>query len=150
MHSDIAVIAVAGLFVALGGFVQSGIGLGLGLIGAPIVTLLAPALMPGSMLVAGASLFDPNFRRTVVLVGEHNEEGALGLVLNRQSPVAVEEAAIAGVEEDSTVEVIAAAPWVDVTVAAWRRVELSTGAGPIAEARGRLSCARSQVEVADV
>ena len=56
MHSDIAVIAVAGLFVALGGFVQSGIGLGLGLIGAPIVTLLAPALMPGSMLVAGASL----------------------------------------------------------------------------------------------
>src|SRR5579871_778868 len=56
MHPAIAVIAVAGLFVALGGFVQSGIGLGLGLIGAPIVTLLAPALMPGSMLVAGASL----------------------------------------------------------------------------------------------
>jgi uncharacterized protein len=56
MHSDIAVIAVAGLFVALGGFVQSGIGLGLGLIGAPIVTLLAPALMPGSMLVATAAL----------------------------------------------------------------------------------------------
>jgi uncharacterized protein len=51
-----AVIAVAGLFVALGGFVQSGIGLGLGLIGAPVVTLLDPALMPGSMLVAGASL----------------------------------------------------------------------------------------------
>jgi uncharacterized membrane protein YfcA len=55
MHPD-AVIAVAGLFVALGGFVQSGIGLGLGLIGAPVVTLLDPALMPGSMLVAGASL----------------------------------------------------------------------------------------------
>src|ERR1051326_4448576 len=50
------VIAGAGLFVALGGFVQSGIGLGLGLIGAPIVTLLAPALMPGSMLVATAGL----------------------------------------------------------------------------------------------
>lgn len=56
MHPDIAVIAVAGLFVALGGFVQSGIGMGLGLIGAPIVTLLAPALMPGSMLVATAGL----------------------------------------------------------------------------------------------
>jgi uncharacterized membrane protein YfcA len=56
MPPDIALIAVAGLFVALGGFVQSGIGLGLGLIGAPIVTLLDPALMPGSMLVAGASL----------------------------------------------------------------------------------------------
>jgi uncharacterized membrane protein YfcA len=51
-----AVIAVAGLFVALGGFVQSGIGLGLGLIAAPVVTLLDPALMPGSMLVAGAGL----------------------------------------------------------------------------------------------
>jgi uncharacterized membrane protein YfcA len=56
MQPDIAVLAVAGLFVALGGFVQSGIGLGLGLIGAPIVTLLAPALMPGSMLVATAGL----------------------------------------------------------------------------------------------
>lgn len=56
MQPDIAVIAVAGLFVALGGFVQSGIGLGLGLIGAPIVTLLAPALTPGSMLVATAAL----------------------------------------------------------------------------------------------
>src|SRR6516162_5256649 len=56
MHPDIAVIAVAGLFVALGGFVQSGIGLGLGLIAAPIVTLLEPTLMPGSMLVATAAL----------------------------------------------------------------------------------------------
>src|SRR6266704_3328568 len=55
MSPDV-LIAVAGLFVALGGFVQSGIGLGLGLIGAPIVTLLDPALMPGSMLVAGAGL----------------------------------------------------------------------------------------------
>ena len=30
--------------------------------------------------------------RTVVLVGEHNEEGALGVVLNRRSETAVEEA----------------------------------------------------------
>lgn len=55
MHSD-AVILAAGLCVALGGFVQSGIGLGLGLVAAPIVTLLDPALMPGSMLVAAAGL----------------------------------------------------------------------------------------------
>src|SRR6516162_5200397 len=55
MSPDV-VIAAAGVCVALGGFVQSGIGLGLGLIAAPIVTLLDPALMPGSMLVAGASL----------------------------------------------------------------------------------------------
>src|SRR5580704_2683501 len=50
MHPD-PLIAAAGLFVALGG-----IGLGLGLVAAPVVTLLDPALMPGSMLVAGATL----------------------------------------------------------------------------------------------
>src|SRR5215469_13937656 len=50
------VLVAAALCVALGGFVQSGIGLGLGLVAAPMVTLLDPALMPGSMLVAGASL----------------------------------------------------------------------------------------------
>ena len=38
--------------------------------------------------VAGA-LLGPNFRRTVVLVTEHTEEGAAGLVLNRPSPVDV-------------------------------------------------------------
>jgi hypothetical protein len=35
--------------------------------------------LPGRLLIAGASLVDPNFRRTVVLVGEHTEEGALAL-----------------------------------------------------------------------
>jgi len=34
-------------------------------------------------------MLDPNFRRTVVLVTEHNEDGAAGLVLNRPSPVDV-------------------------------------------------------------
>jgi len=42
--------------------------------------------------VATPALFDPNFRRTVVLVGEHGEEGAMGLVLNRPSDVTVGEA----------------------------------------------------------
>lgn len=45
--------------------------------------------LKGSLLIAGASLFDPNFRRSVILVGEHNEEGALGVVLNRPAPLAV-------------------------------------------------------------
>jgi uncharacterized membrane protein YfcA len=40
----------------MGALVQGGVGLGLGLIAAPVVTLLDPALMPGSMLVAGAAL----------------------------------------------------------------------------------------------
>src|SRR2546426_5258187 len=47
----------------------------------------------GSLLIAGPRLFDPNFRRTVVLIGEHNDEGALGVVLNRPSGVTVTEAA---------------------------------------------------------
>jgi putative transcriptional regulator len=46
----------------------------------------------GQLLLAGATLFDPNFRRTVVLIGEHNEEGALGVVLNRPTPVRVADA----------------------------------------------------------
>jgi putative transcriptional regulator len=46
----------------------------------------------GQMLVAGSTLFDPNFRRAVVLIGEHNDEGALGVVLTRPSPFSVEDA----------------------------------------------------------
>ena len=46
----------------------------------------------GHLLLAGAGLYDPNFRRTVILVGEHGEEGAMGVVLNRPSPIPVEEA----------------------------------------------------------
>ena len=46
----------------------------------------------GQLLVAGPALLDPNFWRTVVLVVEHNEEGALGLVLNRPAETSVGEA----------------------------------------------------------
>jgi putative transcriptional regulator len=46
----------------------------------------------GQLLIAGPTLLDPNFVRAVVLVGEHNEEGALGVVLNRPSDTAVGEA----------------------------------------------------------
>jgi putative transcriptional regulator len=48
--------------------------------------------LKGHLLVAGPSLVDPNFRRTVVLVGEHSDEGALGVVLNRPSETTVDEA----------------------------------------------------------
>ena len=46
----------------------------------------------GHLLIAGPNLLDPNFWRTVVLVGEHSEEGALGVVLNRTSETPVEAA----------------------------------------------------------
>jgi putative transcriptional regulator len=44
----------------------------------------------GKLLIAPPTLVDPNFARTVVLIAAHDEEGALGLVLNRplETPVA--------------------------------------------------------------
>lgn len=45
--------------------------------------------LKGSLLIASPGLMDPNFLRTVILVAEHSEEGALGLVLNRPSPTRV-------------------------------------------------------------
>jgi putative transcriptional regulator len=46
----------------------------------------------GQLLIAGPTLQDPNFARTVVLIGEHNDDGALGVVLNRPSETTVAEA----------------------------------------------------------
>ena len=46
----------------------------------------------GRLLIASPSLFDPNFARTVVLVVEHNDEGAMGIVLTRPSTATVAEA----------------------------------------------------------
>jgi putative transcriptional regulator len=48
--------------------------------------------LKGRLLVSSGSLFDANFRHTVVLVGEHNADGALGVVLNRALDVTVQEA----------------------------------------------------------
>ena len=47
----------------------------------------------GKLLVASPSLLDPNFNRTVVLIAEHGDDGAMGVVLNRASEVEVSEAA---------------------------------------------------------
>jgi putative transcriptional regulator len=45
----------------------------------------------GQLLIAAPSLFD-YFRRTVVLVIEHTDEGAMGVVLNRESELLVSDA----------------------------------------------------------
>jgi putative transcriptional regulator len=47
--------------------------------------------LKGHLLIAGPGLVDPNFRRAVVLVGEHSEEGALGVILNRALAATVDE-----------------------------------------------------------
>ena len=41
--------------------------------------------LKGRLLVATPNLGDPNFERTVILLLEHGEDGALGVVLNRPS-----------------------------------------------------------------
>ena len=80
----------------------------------------------GRLLIAGPALVDPNFRRTVLLVVAHDDDGAVGLVLNRVSEVEVAEAVpeLAGlVDADATVSfggpvqqeaVVVLAEWDDV------------------------------------
>jgi putative transcriptional regulator len=41
------------------------------------------------LLVASPALLDPNFLHAVVLIVEHDEEGALGIILNRPLPLAL-------------------------------------------------------------
>jgi putative transcriptional regulator len=48
------------------------------------------SLAPG-FLIAMPKLGDPNFHRSVVLMIEHNDEGSMGLVLNRPAPLTLAE-----------------------------------------------------------
>lgn len=48
--------------------------------------------LAGQLLISSPSLVDPNFRRTVVLMTHHDEEGAVGLVLSRPSQLRIDEA----------------------------------------------------------
>ncbi len=47
------------------------------------------ASLQGCFLVAANHLRDPNFYRSVVVLLEHTAEGAMGLVVNRPSPMTV-------------------------------------------------------------
>ncbi len=48
--------------------------------------------LQGKLLVSSPALHDPHFRKTVVLIAHHDEEGAMGLVLSRPSEIAASEA----------------------------------------------------------
>ncbi len=50
------------------------------------------ASLTGKLLVASPGLEDPNFARTVVAIANHDDDGALGLVLNRPSDTEVGDA----------------------------------------------------------
>ena len=47
--------------------------------------------LEGQLLLASPQLLDPNFVRTVILLVEHNDMGALGLVINRPTGKTVQE-----------------------------------------------------------
>jgi putative transcriptional regulator len=54
-----------------------------------MLTMTEVSSLTGRLLVATPALADPNFDRAVVLLLDHDEEGTLGVVLNRPTPVGV-------------------------------------------------------------
>ncbi len=46
----------------------------------------------GKLLIATPTLMDPNFHRTVVLMVQHGEDGAMGVVLNRPTETTIAQA----------------------------------------------------------
>jgi putative transcriptional regulator len=85
----------------------------------------------GKLLVASPALVDPNFARSVVLITEHNDDGAMGIVLNRPSETLVADvvpqlASVAGEEAPVYVggpvqpsALVVLAEFTDLDAAAW-------------------------------
>lgn len=48
-----------------------------------------PVITSGKLLVAEPFMIDPYFRRAVVLLCEHNEEGSVGFILNKKTEMKV-------------------------------------------------------------
>lgn len=87
------------------------------------------ATLKGQLLIASPSIHDPNFRRTVVYMTEHGEEGAMGLVLNRAAETTVGDAVpeLAWLAEESAVVHVGGpvAPQSVVVLAEFEEPELS-------------------------
>lgn len=50
--------------------------------------------LQGKLLLAAPAMVDPNFARSVVLIVKHDDDGAMGLVLNRPTGATVREAIV--------------------------------------------------------
>jgi putative transcriptional regulator len=59
---------------------------------------MAPA--PGLFLVASRDLADPHFSRTVIYLVSHDDDGTLGLVVNRPSKILLADA-VSGIRKDA-------------------------------------------------
>ncbi|PQO34271.1 YqgE/AlgH family protein [Bremerella cremea] len=68
--------------------------------------------LAGKFLIASPYLPDPNFLRTVVLMVQHDQEGALGLVLTRPINLTVQEMwkNVSGEQVDATEHVLQGGP----------------------------------------
>lgn len=56
--------------------------------------------LKGRLLIATPQLLDPNFVRTVLLLIEHNDDGAVGVVLNRPTSKTIAEVARTVFDQD--------------------------------------------------
>ncbi|MEU8197684.1 sulfite exporter TauE/SafE family protein [Microbispora amethystogenes] len=56
MDHEVALLLVAGVAVFAGAVVQGGVGFGLGLVAAPVITLLDPTVMPGAVQVVNMTM----------------------------------------------------------------------------------------------
>ena len=65
-----------------------------------------PEFLRGQFLISAKSLRDPNFFKTVILLLEHNQHGAMGLVVNRPSSVTVSQVLSEHFELPETGEVV--------------------------------------------
>ena len=98
--------------------------------------------LKGQLLISAGGLYDPNFRHTVVLVGEHDAMGAVGVILNRPLETTVAEAVPAladlvgpgellfqggPVAPDQAVLLVEAAPPVEPDVRVFGEVGFFTG-----------------------
>lgn len=48
------------------------------------------ALMSGKVLLAEPFMLDPNFKRTAVILCEHNEDGSIGFIMNRPTNMRID------------------------------------------------------------
>ena len=48
-------------------------------------------IKPGDILISSPYLEDANFEKAVIVLAEHNEKGALGFVINKLFPRALNE-----------------------------------------------------------
>jgi putative transcriptional regulator len=62
-----------------------------GLPGVAALRIPRPEPAPGSLLLAGPMLTEPTFAGSVIALLEHDDDGSLGVILNRPSEVPVED-----------------------------------------------------------